>query len=160
MAFNGVRVFIVEDSEFYRTYLEKILEEDEGLIVCGKATTGSGAMQGITNTQPDVIVLDLQLPDVDRFELLQALIDRFDIPIIVVSSLAEESIQALEQGASDFLPKALSASAEERHKFATMLKIKLKVLAGIRTRRTNTIQKNDEDMLAARAEEQLPATCG
>lgn len=152
MAFNGVKVFIVEDSEFYRTYLGKILEGDESLTVCGQATTGSGAMQGIANTKPDVIILDLQLPDVDRFELLQALTDRFDIPIIVVSSLAEESIQALEQGASDFLPKALSASAEERHKFATMLKIKLKVLAGIRTRKVSTVIKNDEEELTEIAE--------
>jgi two-component system chemotaxis response regulator CheB len=56
------------------------------------------AMEGIAKAKPDVIILDLQLPDVNRFELLESLVDRFDVPVIVVSSLADESIPALEAG--------------------------------------------------------------
>lgn len=156
MTFEGVKVFIVEDSDFYRSFLEKILRTDGSFNLCGFATTGQGAMEGIAKAKPDVIILDLQLPDVNRFELLESLVDRFDVPVIVVSSLAEESIPALEAGASDFLPKALSASMEEQHKFATMLTIKLKVLSGIHTRKPVSAAAGDGQVRPAGVRKQPP----
>jgi len=139
MTFKKIKIFIVEDSEFYRTYLAQILAQDSAFELCGQAMDGKLALAGIKEKRPDVIVLDLQLPDVVRFELLNKIVADFDIPIIVVSSLKEEAIHALELGASDFLPKVAADDANELKDFATLLQIKLKVLAGVHQRtRINT----------------------
>ena len=157
MTFEAVKVFIVEDSDFYRIFLEKILQEDGSFNLCGYASTGMGAMEGITRSKPDVVILDLQLPDVNRFELLESLLDRFDMPIIVVSSLADESIHALELGASDFLSKVSSSYAEDQHKFATMLTIKLKVLAGVHTKKRVNGHANEETAPVQPQHQEVPA---
>ncbi len=160
MTFEAVKVFIVEDSDFYRIFLEKILQEDGSFNLCGCASTGMGAIQGIAKAKPDVVILDLQLPDVNRFELLESLLDRFDMPIIVVSSLADESIHALELGASDFLPKVASSYAEDQHKFATLLTIKLKVLAGVHTKKRVNGQTGGESKPTSVRQDQETETPG
>jgi two-component system chemotaxis response regulator CheB len=153
MAFEGIKVFIVEDSDFYRAFLEKILQGDGSFNVCGYASMGKEAIEAISRVNPDVIILDLQLPDVNRFELLESITDRYDIPILVVSSMADESIRALELGAADFLTKDTSAFAEDRHKFTTMLTIKLKVLAGVHMKRCTP--RTEELGLAALKKQQV-----
>ena len=146
MTFNKIKVCIVEDSEFYRAYLSRLLTQDSAFQICGQAATGTAALPIIAEQRPDVIVMDLHLPDVNKFELLNKVVAYFDIPIIVVSSLEEESIHALELGASDFLPKVSTDNATELKNFATMLQIKLKVLAGVHTRTS----RNDLDKIKAK----------
>lgn len=140
MAFRKINVFIVEDSEFFRTYLTRQLEQDGSFAICGTAGTAAEALERVEQARPDIITLDLQLPDVAGFELLTSLTHKVTVPIVVVSSLADESVQSLELGAADCLPKVTSGDMDELRHFVVMLQIKLKMLAGIKTVRPSPVR--------------------
>ena len=96
----------MEDNRRLSDFLVKGLEESGFVVVL--AETGTDARQLITNKKWDVILLDIMLPDIDGFELLQY--TRFKenhTPIIVLSALNEtdDKVKALEYGADDYLSK-------------------------------------------------------
>lgn len=134
VVFSKIKVFIVDDSPFFRTYLSHQLADDAQLAVCGYASSAKEALEGITKLQPDVITLDLQLPGVTGFELLRKIRSCADVPVLVISSMAEEARQSLEEGAAGYLVKVDTGKAGDLHNFVVMLQIKLKVLAGSRSR--------------------------
>jgi two-component system, OmpR family, KDP operon response regulator KdpE len=74
--------------------------------------TAMGAIQHIVNHRPDLVVLDLGLPDVDGLKLLGMLRAVSDVPIVIATARDEESaiVEALNQGADDYVVKPFSAS--------------------------------------------------
>ena len=101
-----MEILLVEDNRRLSDFLVKGLEESGFVVVL--AETGTDARQLITDKKWDVILLDIMLPDIDGFELLQY--TRFKenhTPIIVLSALNEtdDKVKALEYGADDYLSK-------------------------------------------------------
>ena len=84
-----IKVLIIEDSKLYQMYLKKVIESDECLTAAGTADCGSRALEMIPSVKPDVITLDLQLPDISSMELLKEIIRRWKIPVIAVSGDAK-----------------------------------------------------------------------
>ena len=97
-----MRVLIVEDERGIAEPLAEGLRR-EGFEVDWVAT-GAGALEA---PQPDVVLLDLRLPDLDGFDVCRQLRERSDVPIIVVTARGEESdrVVGLELGADDYVVK-------------------------------------------------------
>jgi two-component system chemotaxis response regulator CheB len=105
-----VRVMVVDDSTIFRRMLCQVLEEDPRIEVVTTAINGATAMLKLAHFRPDVITLDLEMPVLDGFGVLDRLREMPDAPrVVVVSAVDARSQQAtltaLERGAVDFLVK-------------------------------------------------------
>jgi two-component system chemotaxis response regulator CheB len=107
---NRIRVMICDDSSVLRSLIAKTLEEDETIEVVYSAHHGQDALANLDSHQPEVVVLDLEMPVMDGIETTEA-IRKIDakLPIIMFSSLtshgARATFEALQAGASDFAAK-------------------------------------------------------
>lgn len=115
---DRLRVLVVDDSAYNRQTIATMLERLPGVEVVGRATNGKEALRLVFDVQPDVITLDLEMPEMDGFAFLRLLMHRRPTPVIVISSHAarEHVFRALELGALDFVPKpAADVSPELRN---------------------------------------------
>lgn len=100
---------VVDDSPFMRKILTDILKEDKEIAVIGEAKNGKEALEKIPLLKPDVITLDVQMPIMDGITALKSIAKRYNIPVVMISSLTMEganlTLKALEEGAVDFIPK-------------------------------------------------------
>lgn len=121
-----ISVLIVDDSALMRNLVSRIVENAEDLTVAGTAMNGEFALQKIPRLNPDVIVLDLEMPRMNGIEFLQARRDRnIDVPVIILSSLAQKgakiTMEALALGASDFIAKPSGAVSQDLHMVSDQL---------------------------------------
>ncbi|MBP2132985.1 two-component system chemotaxis response regulator CheB [Methanomicrobium sp. W14] len=105
-----IRVLVVDDSVFMRTVLTDILKTDPSLEIVGTAEDGIKALQKIEELSPDVITLDIQMPNMDGIEMLERMQSLENPPkILMLSTLtskdAELTKKALDLGADDFMLK-------------------------------------------------------
>ena len=99
------RILIVEDDKAIRTLIETALEDAQ--IAAISAYNGASAISQVRTQNPDVILLDLGLPDMDGIQVVDA-IRRITInPIIIVSARSDDAdkIEALDHGADDYVTK-------------------------------------------------------
>ena len=108
-ASNAVKVMVVDDSAFMRFALSQNLNEHPEIQVIGSAYNGKEALRLIPALQPDVITLDVEMPQMDGLATLRQIMANFPRPVIMFSSLtkegAAETIEALMLGAVDFIAK-------------------------------------------------------
>jgi DNA-binding NarL/FixJ family response regulator len=79
------RLLIVDDHEDFRTSARALLEL-EGFDVVGLAEDGEAALEAVTALAPDIVLLDIQLPGIDGFDVARALSERGDAPKVVLIS--------------------------------------------------------------------------
>lgn len=111
-----IRVAIVEDNEEIRVSLERVIGRAAGLECVGSWPSGELAMQGLRPLRPDVVVMDIRLPDISGIECtaqLKARLPETQVLIFTVYGDNEKVFQALEAGASGYLLKR-SSPAEIR----------------------------------------------
>ena len=106
-----LRVLVVDDSAYNRRTISELLEAVMGVEVVGKASDGDEALRMVSELQPDLITLDLEMPRMDGFTFLRLLMARRPTPVIIVSgySAKENVFRALELGAIDFIAKPTRA---------------------------------------------------
>ena len=123
-----VKVLIVEDSLSMQKILSSILNEDPELTVIGCAENPNIARAMIKATNPDVITLDVEMPEMDGITFIEKLMRLHPMPVVMCSSLTQHSsevtIEALKLGAVDFITKPSDIS--------TMLKFKHEICAKVR----------------------------
>ena len=104
------RVLIVEDDKSIRSFLQTILEANNYEVILTQ--TGAEAYSLITSQCPDVVILDLGLPDMDGMKVLKDVREWSDMPIIVVSARTHErdKVEALDMGADDYITKPFGTS--------------------------------------------------
>lgn len=108
------RVFIADDVEAMRYLWRTMLEEDPALEIVGEAADGRAALDGVEATRPDVLLLDLSMPELDGLEVIPVIRTASPETGIVVASAfstARMAAVALELGASSYFEKGHSAEA-------------------------------------------------
>jgi DNA-binding NarL/FixJ family response regulator len=108
------RVFIADDVEALRVLWRQFLAEDPELEVVGEAADGVATLEGVRETRPDVLVLDLSMPKVDGLQVIRALAAEMpEVRIVVASGFLSARLApvALELGATAYLEKGVSAAA-------------------------------------------------
>ncbi|MGB8360213.1 MAG: response regulator transcription factor [Acidimicrobiia bacterium] len=106
--YAGRRVLVVDDEPVVREVVAAYLSRD-GFVVT-EAADGLDALLQITETSPDLIVLDVMLPESDGLSVLSKVRDRADTPVILLSARGDESdrVLGLEMGADDYVVKPFS----------------------------------------------------
>jgi len=102
-----MRALVVDDSAYNRQTIATMLESLPGVEVVGRAMNGRQALKLAFDLAPDLITLDLDMPEMDGFAFLRLLMTNRPTPVLVVSGYAqrEHVFRALELGALDFLAK-------------------------------------------------------
>ncbi|HEX6263518.1 MAG TPA: response regulator transcription factor [Actinomycetota bacterium] len=109
-----IRTFVVDDHEIAREGLRWMIGADATIQVVGEAETASEAMQAIVRSLPDVVLLDIHLPDRSGLEVLREMQERFpDLPVVILSMEDDPEYveQAVRAGAAGYLVK--NASRDE-----------------------------------------------
>lgn len=110
-----IRVLVVDDSAYSRQTIKRILESINGVQVIGIATDGIDAIAKTLKLKPDLITLDLEMPEMDGFAFLRYIMKERPTPVIVVSSYSDAKtvFKALDTGAVDFIPKPTPRASVE-----------------------------------------------
>ncbi|MFH1672821.1 MAG: chemotaxis response regulator protein-glutamate methylesterase [Pseudomonadota bacterium] len=113
-----IRVLVVDDSVVYRKLISDILTELPDVEVVGTASNGKIALSKIAHRNPDVLTLDIEMPEMDGLELLERMkTAESDVGTIILSAFsrkdAQITLKALELGAFDFILKPEKSSRRE-----------------------------------------------
>jgi two-component system chemotaxis response regulator CheB len=105
-----IRVLVVDDSVVFRQLVSKELAEDSSIEVVGTAANGRIALQRLTQVNPDIVILDVEMPELDGLETLRELRKTHPrLPVIMFSALTERgakaTLDALALGATDYFAK-------------------------------------------------------
>ena len=105
-----IRVFLTDDSMVIRRLLAQVLSENPNIEVVGQAANGKLAIEQLPTIKPDVMILDIEMPEMNGIETLRELRKRgIRLPIIMFSTLTEKgatiTLEALSLGASDYVSK-------------------------------------------------------
>lgn len=99
------RVLIVDDHPGFRAWVRSMLEED-GLQVVGEAGNGADAIRAVDALRPDLVLVDVQLPDASGFEVAEALSGAAAVVVLTSSRMAGSYRRRLERtSAAGFVPK-------------------------------------------------------
>jgi Chemotaxis response regulator containing a CheY-like receiver domain and a methylesterase domain len=122
-----IRVLIVDDSLFFRTALQKALAGDAGLEVVGTASGAMDAERKIRELAPDVVTMDVEMPDMKGTDFLKKLLPANPLPVVLVSSTNIGIFEALDAGAVDFVKKPVIQNDNDFQIFCNELSVKVKI---------------------------------
>lgn len=109
----ALRALIVDDHAGFRATARDLLE-DAGYVVVGEAEDGEGAVAAANELRPDLVLLDIQLPDIDGFEVAERLRSTVGDPVVVLTSsrdVADYGDLVERSPARGFVPKAELSAA-------------------------------------------------
>ncbi len=144
---DQIRVMIVDDSAIVRGLVSRWLEEEQDFAVVATHRHGRLAAQDMTQSRPDVVILDIEMPEMDGLTALPLLLKaKPDTVVLVASTLsqrgAETSLRALALGAADYVPKPdptgrLATSADFRRELVEKVRhlgqrVRTRSAAGLR----------------------------
>lgn len=128
-----IRVLVVDDSAIYRTAVKNALEADPAIEVVATATDPFDARDKIVETRPDVMVCDVVMPRMNGIEFIRRLLPQYPIKVVVVSSVDEIVLDAINAGAVDFVAKPDLLKGRTSKDFTDELIEKIKVAASARS---------------------------
>jgi len=102
-----VRVLVVDDEPLARAGLRAILREERDLSVVGESACGADAIAAIDELSPDVVFLDIALPDLDGFDVIQRLAADKRPAIVFVTAHSDQALRAFETRALDYVTKPI-----------------------------------------------------
>jgi len=159
MTGKTIRVLVVDDSAVCRQILSDMIGGAPGMKVVGTAADGRQALECVGTLYPDVITLDVQMPNMNGLATLDVLLKRRPIPVIMVSSLtklgANITLDALDRGAIDYIPKP-DYGVDLRSTIQEELIRKIRMAAGADVRRILALRQKRKDRRAKRLAPQPP----
>jgi two-component system, chemotaxis family, protein-glutamate methylesterase/glutaminase len=142
-----VKTIVVDDSAFMRKVISDLLSGDPEIQVVGKARNGMEGIEQIKKLKPDVVTLDIEMPVMNGLQALEIIMKNHPVPVVMLSSLtqqgANETIQALEIGAVDFIRKPSGSISLDLHTIGAEIVEKVKAASQvnmIRLKQTRNIQ--------------------
>ena len=107
---DALRIMVVDDSAVIRGLISRWIEAESDMVVAASIRTGLDAVNQIDRVNPDVVVLDIEMPDMDGISALPLLLKKKPKLVVIMASTltrrnAEISFKALSLGASDYIPK-------------------------------------------------------
>jgi two-component system chemotaxis response regulator CheB len=130
-----IRILVVDDSALVRKLFKRVFSEESDFEVAF-ARNGLEALAQLDVFKPDVITLDVQMPEMDGLECLDRIMLQRPCPVVMVSSLtaegADATLDALRLGAVDFVAKPAGAVSLGIDEFAPVIKDKIRAAAGAR----------------------------
>lgn len=107
-----IRIVIVDEYPIHRQGLRTILGAESDMAIAGEAANGADGLTLARNARPDVVLLDIRLPDLDGVEVVRCIVDELRVtrPVILTSSECDEDIyRAVRAGARAYLLKTVAA---------------------------------------------------
>ena len=134
---NPIRVMVVDDSVVVRKIVTDVLSADADIEVVGTAVNGKVAVAKLEQLKPDLITMDIEMPEMNGIEAVRAIrAGRNRIPIVMFSTLTERgasaTLEALASGASDYVtkPSNTGSMAQSQQNIREQLIPKIKALTG------------------------------
>lgn len=128
-----LRVVVVDDSGFFRRRIVEILNADIGIEVVGTAANGLEGIEVVKRLNPDVVTMDIEMPVMDGITAVRRIMAESPRPVLMFSTLttdgAKATLDALDAGAMDFLPKRFSEIAKDEDAAKVMLRRRVRALA-------------------------------
>jgi two-component system chemotaxis response regulator CheB len=125
-----INVLIIDDSALIRAILTEVINSFSDLYVVGAASNPLQAREMIKTLNPDVLTLDVEMPQMDGLTFLDKLMRLRPMPVLMISSLTEKgseaALRALELGAIDFLPKPKMGIADGLREYAETIAEKIR----------------------------------
>ena len=133
-----LKIMIVDDSAVVRGLISRWLEHEPDMVLAGLAIDGAKGVEKVKEIQPDVLILDIEMPNMGGLEALPKLLAaKPGLKVLMASTLttrgANVTLRALELGAADYIPKPDSTRIGGADGFRTELLTKIRALCG-RTR--------------------------
>ncbi|RJQ55150.1 MAG: chemotaxis response regulator protein-glutamate methylesterase [Actinobacteria bacterium] len=130
---DPIKVLIVDDSALMRTVIGEILDSDRSIEIVGTARTGLEAIDKAAALSPDVVTLDIEMPELGGLEALGHIMRRSPTRVIMLSGLntAEVTYEALSKGAVDFISKPSGPFSPNLHDIADELLSKVHAAADV-----------------------------
>ncbi|GAA5646567.1 MULTISPECIES: protein-glutamate methylesterase/protein-glutamine glutaminase [Vibrio] len=133
----AIRVLVVDDSSFFRRRVSEIINSEPRLEVIDVATNGREAVDKAIQLKPDVITMDIEMPVMDGISAVREIMAKQPVPILMFSSLTHEgakaTLDALDAGALDFLPKKFEDIARNRDEAVSLLQQRVIQISSRRT---------------------------
>jgi DNA-binding NarL/FixJ family response regulator len=111
-----IRVLIADDHALVRAGIRALVERIDGVVVVGEAGKGSEALELVSQLGPDLILLDITMPDGNGFEVLDQvtkLYPEIRVIVLTVHEAGEYAIRAVREGAAGYLPKSAASTELE-----------------------------------------------
>ncbi len=130
---NPYKVLVVDDSAFMRKMISDIINQSSSLTVVGTARNGEDALSKLSELNPDVVTLDVEMPVMDGITTLENIMKTKPTPVVMLSSLtkegAEKTLLAMSLGAIDFIAKPSGSISLDIKKIEDEIVSKLLVAA-------------------------------
>jgi two-component system chemotaxis response regulator CheB len=128
-----IKVLVVDDSSFFRRRVSEIINADPEMEVIDTAKNGEEAISKAKTLRPDVITMDIEMPVLDGISAVKAIMVDNPTPILMFSSLthqgAKSTLEALEAGAANFLPKKFEDIAKDKAEAIKLLQQNIKAIS-------------------------------
>jgi DNA-binding NarL/FixJ family response regulator len=145
---NLIRVLLVDDHALVRAGIRALIALIEGIEVVGEAGDGSEALRLVEELQPDVVLLDITMPEMNGFQTLEQIVTGFPqvrVIILTMHEAREYAIQALRAGAAGFIPKSAAS---------TELKLAIDTVMGGKTYVSKETVQDNQPLYDQKAREQ------
>jgi len=136
---QAIKVLVVDDSAFIRTIVSDMLSSDSQIEVVATARDGQEAIEKVTELNPDVVTLDVEMPRLGGLDALGYIMSECPTPVVMLSAYtrsgSETTLKALEYGAVDFVLKPSGPASSDIREVKEELLAKVKIAATVDVKR-------------------------